>query len=169
MRRVYDYAKSKGYVLPTVFQGNYNPVARHYDATLFPLLRELKIAFYAYSPLAGGFLVKDIETLGTGSGQGRWDPTTWIGKVYNKIYVKPKLLEALSEWEAIANEARVSKAALAYRWVMYNSKLSAEHGDGIIVCIFQRPDSLPWTYVESTWTLGLILQTSTPSNHSIIC
>lgn len=136
MRRVYDYAKSKGYVLPTVFQGNYNPVARHYDTTLFPLLRELHIAFYAYSPLAGGFLVKDAQTLNTGGGQGRWDPSSRVGKIYNDRYNKPSLLEALSEWEAIANEARVSKAALAYRWVTYNSKLSAEYGDGIIVRIF---------------------------------
>ena len=120
-----------------MFQGNYNPVARHYESTLFPLLRDLNIAFYAYSPLAGGFLVKDGQTLKTGSGQGRWDPTSRSGKVYNERYVKPSLLEALSEWEAIANEARVSKAALAYRWVTYNSKLSAEHGDGIIVRIFR--------------------------------
>ena len=136
---MYDYAASKGYVLPTVFQGNYNPLARHYDTTLFPLLRELNIAFYAYSPLAGGFLVKDAQTLETGGGQGRWDADHWVGKVYNKLYSKPSLLEALSEWESIANEARVSKAALAYRWVMYNSKLSAEHGDGIIVRIFDAP------------------------------
>ena len=132
---MYDYAKSKGYVLPTVYEGNYNPLARHYDTTLLPLLRELDIAFYAYSPLAGGFLVKDAQTLKTGSAQGRWDPKTPLGEVYNSIYTRPSLLEALSEWEAIANEARVTKAALAYRWVMYNSKLSAEHRDGIIVRI----------------------------------
>jgi aryl-alcohol dehydrogenase-like predicted oxidoreductase len=63
VREVYDFAKSKGYVLPTVYQGNYNPVARHYDFTLFPLLRELEIAFYACSPLAGKFSVKGAETL----------------------------------------------------------------------------------------------------------
>ena len=133
VRKVYDYAKSKRYVLPTVYQGNYNPVARHYDGTLFPLLRELCIAFYAYSPLAGGFLVKDAQVLQAGSGQGRWDPATQLGKVYNEIYIRPLLLEALSEWEAIAKEAGVSKAVLAYRWVIHNSMLSAERGDGIIV------------------------------------
>ena len=120
-------------MLPTVYQGNYNPVARHYDRTLFPLLRELKIAFYAYSPFAGGFLVKDPQVLKAGSGQGRWDPATPLGKVYNDIYSRPSLLEALSEWNAIAKEAGVSKAVLAYRWVMYNSMLSAECGDGIVV------------------------------------
>ena len=139
VRKVYDYAKSKGYVLPTVYQGNYNPVARHYDRTLFPLLRELNIAFYAYSPLAGGFLVKDPQTLKAGSAQGRWDPATLLGKVYNDIYNRPSLLAALSEWEAIAQEAGVSKAALAYRWVMYNSSLSAERGDGIIVRCLTNP------------------------------
>ena len=136
MRRVYEYSKSKGYVLPTVFEGSYNPVARHYDTTLFPLLRELNMAFYACSPIANGFLVKDAQTLNTGSAYSRWDHNSGVERVYNDSNTKPSLLEALSEWEAIANEARVSKVALAYRWVTYHSKLSAEYGDGVIVCIF---------------------------------
>lgn len=135
--------------MPTVFQGNYNPVSRHYDKTLFPLLRELNIAFYAYSPLAGGFLVKDAQTLSTGLGQGRWDPSSRIGKLYNDRYSKPSLLEALSEWAAIASEARVSKAVLAYRWVMYNSELSTKYGDGIIVRISEAHVSSS----EPTWSL----------------
>ena len=154
VRKVYDYAASKGYVLPTVFQGHYNAVARHYETALFPLLRELNIAFYAYSPLAGGFLVKDAKTLDTDGGQGRWNPSNLVGKVDNKVDMKPLLLEALSEWEAIANEARVSKSALAYRWAMYHSKLSAEHGDGIIVRIFGGY----FPYSESIWYLETILQ-----------
>ena len=154
VRKVYDYAASRGYVLPTVFQGHYNAVARHYETALFPILRELNIAFYAYSPLAGGFLVKDAKTLDTGVGQGRWDPSNWIGKVYNKTDMKPLLLEALSEWEAIANDARVSKSALAYRWAMHHSKLSAEHGDGIIVRAFGGCSS----YSERIWYLEKVLQ-----------
>ena len=131
--KIYDFAKSRGYVLPTVYQGNYNPVARHYDSTLFPLLRELRIAFYAYSPLAGGFLVKDPETFRSGGDQGRWDPNTRLGAIHRHLYDKSKLVEALSEWDSIATDARVSKAALAYRWVMYNSMLDPELGDGIII------------------------------------
>lgn len=80
--------------------------------------------------------MKDAQTFNTGGDQGHWDPNHPGGKAYNETYIKPSLLEALSEWEATANEARVSKSALAYRWIMYNSKLSAEHGDGIIVRIF---------------------------------
>jgi len=133
VRKVYDYAKSKGFVLPTVYQGNYNPVARHYDTTLFPLLRELKIAFYAYSPLAGGFLVKSPEMFRSGGGADRGDPNGRVGKLYNGMYNRPSMLEALSEWESIATDARCSTSALAYRWVMYNSPLKEKYGDGIIL------------------------------------
>ena len=42
-------------------------------------------------------------------------------------------MKALPVWEAIAKEAGISKAALAYRFVTYHSILSPEHGDGIII------------------------------------
>ncbi|MCJ1467397.1 hypothetical protein MMC07_006021 [Pseudocyphellaria aurata] len=131
VRKIYDYASSKGYVLPSVYQGNFNPVSRHYEKTLFPLLRELKISFYAYSPLAGGFLTKSPETLGSSS--KRWDPSTLVGELYHKIYNRPALMKALTDWQNIAEQTGISKAALAYRWVTHNSILSAEHGDGIII------------------------------------
>ena len=133
VKKIYDFAKSRGYVLPTIYQGNYNPVGRHCDTTLFPLLRELQIAFYAYSPLAGGFLVKDPEIFRSGGGQGRWDPNERVGAIYQHQYNKFKLVAALSEWDSIANDAGLSKAALAYRWVTYNSMLKPEFGDGIII------------------------------------
>ena len=133
VRKIYDYAASKNFVLPTVYQGNYNPVTRHFETTLFPLLRELKIAFYAYSPLAGGFLVKKPEIIEEGKGEGRWHPEDFIGGLYLNMYHKPSMVKALTVWESIANEAGISKAALAYRYVAYNSILSPEHHDGIIV------------------------------------
>ena len=43
------------------------------------------------------------------------------------------MLEALKEWEAIARDAGTSKAALAYRWVLYHSALKGEFGDGCII------------------------------------
>lgn len=133
VRKIYDYAASKNFVLPTVYQGNYNPIARHYEDSLFPLLRELKIAFYAYSPLAGGFLVKTPEVLENGKGEGRWDPTTMLGGLYLNLYNKPSLIKALPTWAAIAQEAGITKAALAYRFITYHSHLSPEHNDAIII------------------------------------
>lgn len=49
------------------------------------------------------------------------------------MYGKPLLLKALEEWNDIATEAGVSKVELAYRWVAWNSALSAEKGDALIL------------------------------------
>jgi aflatoxin B1 aldehyde reductase len=129
VQEVYDVAKSKGYVLPTVYQGNYSPIARHMETLLFPTLRKLGMAFYAYSPLAGGFLTKTKEQLD--SGAGRFNDQV-IGGLYNKAYNKPSLREALGEWNAIAEKEGVSRAELAYRWVGYHSSMKAELDDAVI-------------------------------------
>ncbi|KAK9321113.1 NADP-dependent oxidoreductase domain-containing protein [Lipomyces orientalis] len=133
VQEVYDVMSAKGYVLPTVFQGNYNAVARSYDSELIPLLRKLGMRFYAYSPCAGGFLVKSPEAIKTGIQGGRWDKESPVGQLYRKLYSRPKLLTALEDWESISKEAGVSKAALAYRWVTFNSSLNGNYGDGVII------------------------------------
>lgn len=46
---VYNHAKEKGYVLPTVYQGNYSAVARKQETLLFPTLRKLGIAFVRFT------------------------------------------------------------------------------------------------------------------------
>ncbi|KAF9891698.1 hypothetical protein FE257_003710 [Aspergillus nanangensis] len=124
-------AKANNYVLPTVYQGNYNAVARHSESTLLPILRKHGISFYAYSPIAGGFLTKDVEQL-TAGGEGRWDPSNAIGGIYNKLYGKPGMLEGLKLWGEISKESGIPKAELAYRWVAYHSALKGDYGDAII-------------------------------------
>jgi len=132
VRSIYDHCKKEGFVLPSAYQGNYSPIARLQDTTLFPVLRELKIAFYAYSPLAGGFLTKTREAIEEGKNSGRFVAGTPLGDMYRELYFKPSYLDALSEWEVIANEEGCSKAELAYRWVSYHSPLKPEQGDGLI-------------------------------------
>lgn len=56
-RRVIEVCQKNDYVLPSVYQGSYSAAARRVQDELIPLLREHSIAFYAYSPIAGGFLV----------------------------------------------------------------------------------------------------------------
>ena len=129
VQKVYDVAKEKGYILPTVYQGNYSPVARHLETILFPLLRKLGIAIYVYSPLAGGFLTKTPADLDAGA--GRFNAQA-IGGMYSRLYDKPSLRAALGEWNAVAEAEGVSRAELAYRWVGYNSSLKADLGDAVI-------------------------------------
>ncbi|KAK3639879.1 hypothetical protein LTR56_010230 [Elasticomyces elasticus] len=131
VQKVYDHCKENGYPLPSVYQGNYSAVARKQEELLFPTLRKLGIAFYAYSPMAGGFLTKTKQDIQ--DGKGRFGTDTPLGQMYHGMYSKPAYLEALAKWDEISKEEGISKASLAYRWVKYNSPLSPEHGDAIIV------------------------------------
>lgn len=128
---IYDQCKANGYPLPSVYQGIYNPVARHIEKDLIPLFRKLDIAFYVYSPLAGGFLTKtkqDVE-----NGVGRFDPTQRVSDMLKALYARPTLLEALGKWEEVANAEGCSKVELANRWTAYAQTMKPEAGDAIIV------------------------------------
>lgn len=134
VRDVWEHCKTKGYILPTVYQGNYNAVSRHIETTLFPTLRELKMSFYAYSPIAGGFLTKSSKALKEGTETGRFSlGSNSLGEMYRGMYLKPSMLEALDKWEALADEQGVAKAELAYRWVYYHSFIAPELGDHLIL------------------------------------
>lgn len=91
------------------------------------------MSFYAYSPIAGGFLVKDSDSLRSKAVEGRFGEQTMLGEMYNELYGKECMYSALDEWGAIAAAAGVSKASLAYRWVAYHGALRKERGDGVVV------------------------------------
>ena len=130
---VIQLARQKQFVLPTVYQGNYNPLSRKQEIELFPTLRKHNLAFYAYSPLAGGFLAKSKEDLLKGGLSGRWDPNTMFGRVYHGLYNKPVFLDVLDDWAQIATEAGISTAELAYRWMGYHSSLCGDLGDAMVI------------------------------------
>lgn len=96
VEKVYNHCKEKGYPLPSVYQGegeslrscgltklmnkgNYSPVARKQEDLLFPTLRKLGISFFAYSPIAGGFLTKTAQEIK--DGKGRFNTNEAIGQV----------------------------------------------------------------------------------------
>ena len=88
--------------------------------------------FCAYGALAGGFLTKSPEFVAE-SKDMRWDNSTRLGQFYHRLYDKPKLIKALQTWEELSKESGISKAALSYRWVAYNSALRAKLGDSVIL------------------------------------
>lgn len=119
-------------MLPTVYQGNYNAVARHVEKDLFPVLRRLKMSFWAYSPIAGGFLVRSPQAIKEGN-HGRFDKGTFVGQMYHDLYAKPSLVSALEQWELVAKKVGTTKAGLAYRWVRFNSALQGACEDSLIL------------------------------------
>jgi len=132
VKELHAYNKKHNYVLPTVFQGNYNPVARKYETALFPVLRDLGIAFYAYSALAGGFLTKTRQQLTEAQGTEMWN-TGGRNKMYTDMYLKESYLSALDLWHKVAKEEGTSTALLAYRWVAFHSALKPERGDTLVL------------------------------------
>ncbi|KAF2152978.1 aldehyde reductase [Myriangium duriaei CBS 260.36] len=130
VRRVDELAGEKGWVRPSVYQGNYSPVARLQEEVLFPTLRELGMAFYAYSPIAGGFLAKSRTEIEEGA--GRFAASHPLSRIYGAMYKRPAYLEVLEEWGRVAESVGATRSELAYRWVVYHSVLRGEKGDGIV-------------------------------------
>lgn len=56
-----------------------------------------------------------------------------LGDMYTRLYGKECMYNDLDEWGEIAKAAGISKAGLAYRWVVYHGGLRRERGDGVVI------------------------------------
>ncbi|OAA60335.1 Aldo/keto reductase [Niveomyces insectorum RCEF 264] len=124
---VYNHCAEQGYVLPTVYQGTYSPITRYQETALFPTLRRLGIAFYAFSPSAGGFLGKTVAQIE----ESLKNPPA--GPFRRRYAENPVFVSALAKWNAVADEEGIRPAELAYRAVAYHSALKRELGDALII------------------------------------
>lgn len=86
--KVFRICREKGFITPTVYEGNYNPIARKPESFLFPIIKDYGMTFYAYSPLAGGFLAKSKEAV-VAKQCPKFDPDTGlVGLIYSTLYNK---------------------------------------------------------------------------------
>lgn len=91
-----------------------NAFARAPEDELLPVLRKHKIAFYAYSPIAGGFPAHTAQDFRDQSFQGgRWDTKGFLGQVYQFQYNNEKSLVALDAWHEIAGAAGIPSVEMA--------------------------------------------------------
>jgi len=130
--QVLAIADKHGWVRPTVYQGNYNAITRLNETELFPLLRKEKIAFYAYSPLAGGFFSGATSKAQQAPGS-RFDGTSFVGGLYQKFYFKDSYFKALEDYLEFIKKHNLSATEVPVRWLSHHSVLSRAHGDAIIV------------------------------------
>ena len=121
-------AEQEGLVRPSVYQGQYNLLCRGYEDSLFPLLRKHKIAFNAYSPLAGGFLLGNFTADGVQGGSRFAHPAAAIFKNW---YDKPSMHEAIKKLRAISEKTGLGMDELSLRWLAHHSTLQDQ--DGIIL------------------------------------
>ncbi|KAL6877694.1 NADP-dependent oxidoreductase domain-containing protein [Trichoderma longibrachiatum] len=123
-------SEERGFVKPTVYQGQYNPIVRTGEKELFPVLRKHGISFYAWSPGAAGFFSGSHKNPQPGS---RYDPSHFIGKLYNSWYRKPSTEAAADKVREVAAKHGISGHAASLRWTAHHGVLSAEHGDAIVI------------------------------------
>jgi len=128
VRNMYDYCKEKGYPTPKVYQGVYNPLHRSAETGLLPLLRELDIKFYSYSPLAGGLFAKSIEQVLHPEKGSRYDQMKFFGGMYLS---NPKMVDGVRTLAKSCEEKGLTLLEATLRWLRWHSGLAEK--DGIIV------------------------------------
>jgi aflatoxin B1 aldehyde reductase len=125
---IHGYMKSKGYVIPTVYQAMYNALTRDIEAELIPCLRKLKMRCYVYNPLAGGILTGK-HNFKAGASEGRFHNN----QKYCDRFWKESFFNALDMVSAECKVHDIALTSAALRWVRHHSLLSGEFNDGLII------------------------------------
>ncbi len=126
---VYHICKEKGWVLPTVYEGIYNPLTRKAEIELNDALDYFGLRFYAYNPLAGGLLTGKYNRFEDTPADGRFTHRP----NYKKRYWKPSFFRAVESIKDSCNENGIGIIESVYRWLAYHSMLRADRNDSIIV------------------------------------
>lgn len=110
----------------------YNALHRTIELELLPCLRFYNISFYAFNPLAGGWLT-DRYSRSTSAVEGgsRFDTKTLQGQMYRQRFWNDEFFGALEGLRAVKGDVRESEIAL--RWMVNHSALSGERGDKVII------------------------------------
>ncbi|XP_016277567.2 aflatoxin B1 aldehyde reductase member 4-like [Monodelphis domestica] len=130
--------KSKGWVLPTVYQGMYNATTRQVETELFPCLHHFGLRFYAYNPLAGGLLTGKYKYEDKDKSQplGRFFGNSW-SETYRNRFWKEHHFQAIALVEkalaASYGASPPSMTSAALRWMYHHSGLQGARGDAVIL------------------------------------
>ncbi|KAH8925922.1 Aldo/keto reductase [Atractiella rhizophila] len=117
----------------SVYQGQYNGLARNVESQLFPVLQKHNISFFAYSPTAGGFFQE--KHILDESASGRFAGDSRLATAYRSWFHKPAYFSALKEFHSTlkAHPNSPTASEVATRWLVYHSALKGEKGDAVIL------------------------------------
>ncbi|CAG8976013.1 hypothetical protein HYALB_00007540 [Hymenoscyphus albidus] len=131
-----EICEKNGWVKPVAYQGVYHALQRRTEDELFPCLRHYGISFYAFQPLAGGFLTgrytRDMEADSIEKGS-RFDKNTVQGAMTRSRYWHDEYFDALDILKAAADKHQLTLGEVALRWMEHHSMMKPEYGDAIIV------------------------------------
>jgi aflatoxin B1 aldehyde reductase len=96
-----------GWIKPSVYQGVYNALHRAVEPELFPCLRKYGVAFYAFNPLAGGYLTsrytREMLSADAVVEEGsRFDPNRRQGQNYRRRYWNEEYFDALEKLRPVS-------------------------------------------------------------------
>lgn len=127
VEEIVGICKKHNWIVPSVYQGGYNPLGRTMELKLLPVLRKHHMSFYAFSPLGGGFFSRPAAQLRDPPAGGRMDQM----KNVKDLYVNDLSLELHDELQKKCEEAGVPMAVATLRWLMHHSPLN--ENDGILL------------------------------------
>jgi aflatoxin B1 aldehyde reductase len=128
----YNTCKQRGWILPAVYEGLYNPLSRHAERELNKALDYYGMRFYAYNPLAGGLMTDKYKDKAIKDGRFTNRPN------YQKRYWHDSYFDAIDEIKSVCEKYDINITEAAYRWLAYHSMLNPERGDGIIIGASRR-------------------------------
>ncbi|KAI1102858.1 putative aldo/keto reductase [Jackrogersella minutella] len=121
-----EICEENDYVKPSVYQGHYNAIVRGGERELFPLLRQHNIAFFAFSPAAGGLFSGHADS------SVRWSGSNHVAKLYSSFYGQPPVQASIATVRDAAAKYGISAHAAALRWTAFHSSLDGKYGDAVI-------------------------------------
>ena len=124
---IYNICKQRGWVLPTVYEGLYNPLSRHAERELNKALDYYGMRFYAYNPLAGGLMTDKYKDKVIKEGRFINRPN------YQKRYWHDSYFNAIDKIKVVCEKHEINITEAAYRWLAYHSMLNPKRDDGIII------------------------------------
>lgn len=126
---VYHTSKENGWVLPTVYEGLYNPLSRNAERELNDCLNAYNMRFNAYNPLAGGLLTNKYTHFEDAPVYGRFtNRPNYQGRYWKKSY-----FDGIDKVKQVCEKENVHIVAATYRWLAFHSMLSETRGDGLIM------------------------------------
>jgi aryl-alcohol dehydrogenase (NADP+) len=105
-------------------QPRYNLLFRTFERDLLPLCAEESIAVIPYNPLAGGLLTGKHNSKAAPPEGSRFQLGT-AGARYQERYWHAQQFEAIEALRKIAEDAAMSLATMAIRWVISNPAITA--------------------------------------------
>lgn len=126
---VWNICKAHGWVLPTVYEGVYNPLTRGAEQELNDCLNHYGLRFYAYNPTMGGLLTGKYKSVDEAPSDGRF--THRPG--YQGKYWKKSNFDALDVIRDAVEPYNITMIEATYRWLAYHSMLDEKRGDAILI------------------------------------